>query len=150
MKPCKCSGNNSLKACIGAIRCECGGELNLAQTLQRIISRLDECDEQYSELVQGLVAADMGQCGICGEWFRDKDLIRAGDRACCDRCFTWEHFSREEDDQETEDAVIPVLMRVIYGRRSEYHQKPYVDLLPHDHKGRLVEPFLSAARSVSL
>lgn len=150
MKECHCSGNNSLRSALGGTRCECGGSLNLAQVLMRIISRLDELDEQDSNLIQGLVAADMGECDRCGEWFKEKDLIRAGDRATCDRCFNWEHFCREEDDEESLNAVIPALMtQIVKGKINRYRQKRYLDLLPHDQDGKLSEPFLTEYRKLT-
>lgn len=137
MKPCKCNGNNSLRTAIGSIRCECGGELQLAQVLQRIISRLNECDDQDSNLIQGLVAAGMGTCDICGEWFNEKNIVRAGDRATCERCFNPEHFCREDDDDEAVDFVLPQLMARIAGTS-------FMDRLPHDRITKaLEEPFLT-------
>lgn len=150
MKQCACGGNHSLRSAIGGIRCECGGELNLAQVLARIVSRLDELDERDSNLIQGLVEAGLGECDLCGDWFKECDLVRAGDRVTCDRCFRWEHFCREEDDEETIGEVVPQLMRAIAGgRRSKYQHKTYLDLLPHDKNGTLTEPFLAEYRKRS-
>lgn len=136
MKTCKCGGNNSLRSSIGGTRCECGGELTLAQVLHRIVSRLDECDEQDSNLIQGLVAAGMDTCDLCGDWFREMEIVRAGDRASCDHCFHWEHFCREEDDEESLDHVLPELFRRIAGTK-------YMTRLPHEKDGKLSEPFLT-------
>ena len=150
MKNCKCSGNNSLRACLGHIRCECGGSLELAQVLRRIISRLNELDELDSNLIQGLVASGMGECDRCGQWFKEADLLRAGDRATCDRCFDWQHFCREEDDEESLSLILPELMRkIIQGKINNYFGKPYLQLLPHDQSGELSEPFLTEYRNIT-
>lgn len=147
MSNCKCSGNNSLHYGIGGFRCACGGTIDTNQILRRVFSRIEDLEERESNLIQGLVAADMGECGCCGQWFKEKELVRAGDRATCDRCFTPEYFLREEDDDETVEHVLPELMRnIVHGRFNAYWQKPYLDILPREASGKLTEPFLTEYR----
>lgn len=142
MKTCNCGGNNSLKIAIGGARCECGGRLTEGQTLMRIILRLDECDEQNTKLIGALVAAGMDTCDICGEWFKAKEITRAGDRATCNRCFDPWHFCREDDDDKTVEKVVGELLRKI-------RCTPLFAKLPRDRAGQLEEPFLAEHRKTT-
>lgn len=144
MNPCKCSGNNSLKSGIGGFRCDCGGSIELPQVLARIVSRLDELDDMNSSHIQGFGAADLWQCSRCGKWHKELDVMNAGDRTVCERCWGVEFFVREDDDSETIGHVLPLLMAsAISGKVNKYYGKPYLKLFPHDRNGVLVEPFLS-------
>lgn len=68
MKPCTCGGNNSLRSAIGAVRCECGGALNQAQIFARIISRLNEIEEDQFRMIGALQRLGADRCDRCGEW----------------------------------------------------------------------------------
>lgn len=148
--PCKCSGNHSIHHGISGFKCECGGEIKQDQVMVRLLRRIVELEDSQFHLIEGLVAADMGECGVCGNWFKDAELLRAGDRACCDRCWNWEYFIRENDDSETMDQILPHLMNAICGGRfNKYYGKPFLDLLPKDKDGLLEEPFLTEYRKRS-
>lgn len=65
---CHCSGNNSLRSAIGAVRCECGARLNQAQVASRIISRLNEIEEDQFRMIGALQRLGADRCDRCGEW----------------------------------------------------------------------------------
>jgi hypothetical protein len=133
---CRCN-STEIRRAIGGYRCRCRQLLTNEQVIDRLVKRLDELDEANSHMIQGLVAAGLWECQLCGDWHKEAEVIHARDRATCLHCFQWEFFVREDDDDETIEWVMPEFIHAL-------HTKGKMGLLPHDKKGVLIEPFLKA------
>jgi hypothetical protein len=84
MKECHCGGNHSLRSVIGGTACECGARLNEAQVTQRIISRLNEIEEDQFKMIGALQRLGADKCDQCGDW--DKDCWQLLDHCMCRKC----------------------------------------------------------------
>lgn len=133
MSTCSCSGNNSLRSAIGAVRCECGGALNQAQVNARIISRLNEIEEEQFRMIAALQVLGADRCDKCGDW--SKDTWNCRDRCWCVRCL--EHNQggpiTEEDDEDLAREIAVSLMAYLtrhgikVNQRSELLRLAYAD-----------------------
>lgn len=122
MNPCLCSGNNSLRESIGAIRCECGGPLNDAQIRHRIISRLNDLDAQVGDLMEAVKQLGVNWCQHCGSISRDAWVHQiqgaSSPRCWCLACLKADPSGpiTEDDDEETVESVAGSIVRFLTGR----------------------------------
>lgn len=108
---CDCSGNNSLRSAIGAVRCECGGPLNQAQVNARIISRLDEIEEEQFRLIGALQRLGADRCDHCGEWATD--CWSLFDHCVCLKCLADNPDSPLEDEDLEENECAEMATSIV-------------------------------------
>jgi hypothetical protein len=123
MNTCYCSGNNSARIAIGGPRCECGGRLTQEQFNVRVISRLDECDEEITRLIGALQVLGADRCDQCGLWA--KDCWTCGDKCQCRRCLEQYPEGPLQDEELTDDydATARSIVRYLSARGAKIRSK---------------------------
>lgn len=117
MKTCNCGGNNSLRISIGSVRCECGGVLSNTQTLNRLISRLNDIEEDQFRMIGALQRLGADRCDQCGDW--DIDTWQDGDDCLCKRCIEFNQdlpLSNEDLDEDTYNRKAKSIVKYLTGR----------------------------------
>lgn len=87
---------------IGAVRCECGGRLNEMQVFHRIISRLNDLDEENFRLIGALQVLGADRCDHCGQWV--KVHWHWGDRCWCLDCLQFDPAGPITEDDEVKEC----------------------------------------------
>ena len=122
-----------------------GKKISLEQVIAYLITRIDSLEEDQFAHIGALHALGAGRCDTTGEWFRDAELIRAGDRCQSLKAFDPDHFFSEFDDEEQGNKNLIELFREIQRRGlNEILAK-----FPRNEKASLIEPYLSAYRAAA-
>jgi hypothetical protein len=137
MRPTNDALRAALRMNVGFGGMRIGRELLTQQQVNTyLLARIVDLEHAHSKQCAALQTLGLDECEECEEWRPAAEVISAGDRCQCKNCFYWEYFISEQDDTETIDKILPVLMRRLVGT-------PLLKLLPHDATGKLEEPFLS-------
>ena len=134
----------SLRQIIGGFSLD-GKRVTAHQAIVALIARVDDLEADQFAHIGALHALGAGRCDTTGDWFRDAELIRAGDRCQSLKAFDPDHFFSEFDDEEQGNKNLIELFREIQRRGlNEILAK-----FPRNEKASLIEPYLSAYRAAA-
>tara|TARA_R110000868_G_scaffold227432_4_gene480423 strand:+ start:441 stop:869 length:429 start_codon:yes stop_codon:yes gene_type:complete len=134
----------SLRQIIGGFSLH-GKRVTAHQAIVALIARVDDLEADQFAHIGALHALGAGRCDTTGEWFRDAELIRAGDRCQSLKAFDPDHFFSEFDDEEQGNKNLIELFREIQSRGLT----KLLVKFPRDETGTLIEPYLSAYRAAA-
>ena len=134
----------SLRQIIGGFSLH-GKRVTAHQAIVALIARVDDLEADQFAHIGALHALGAGRCDTTGEWFRDAELIRAGDRCQSLKAFDPDHFFSEFDDEDQGTLNLVELFREIQSRGLT----KLLVKFPRDETGTLIEPYLSAHKAAA-
>lgn len=114
---CLCAGNSGLRSLSDRIVCPtCNKRLETFDILRRLISRVEELEEEQFKMIGALQVLGVDKCDQCAEW--QKDCFSMLDRCRCARCLEGnpEGVLYEDGDSETNSQLETGVVRYLSGR----------------------------------
>ena len=114
---CICAGNNGLRSLSDRFVCPtCNKRLESFDVIRRLISRVEEMEEDQFKMIGALQVLGADKCDQCGEW--QKDCFAMFDRCRCAHCLEGnpEGILSQDDDLETAERLNIGVTRYLAGR----------------------------------